>query len=59
MNYLILIYTLLNLNKFRKTFPDGHRLVMDNDPKHRSKETAAWFLENDVNHWETPPQSPV
>lgn len=43
----------------RNTFPDGHRLVMDNDPKHRSKLTTRWLREKGINHWQTPPQSPV
>jgi hypothetical protein len=41
------------------TFPDGHRLVMDNDSKHVSKETKKWMEENEINHWPTPAQSPV
>ena len=40
------------------TFPEGHRLIMDNDPKHKSKETTVWLKANDINHWLTPPQCP-
>ena len=39
-------------------FPDGHRLMMDNDPKHTSRCTGAWLEANEVNWWRTPPESP-
>lgn len=39
-------------------FPHGHRLMMDNDPKHTSKSTKKFMLHNRINHWKTPPQSP-
>jgi transposase len=41
-----------------RAYPDGHRLVMDNDPKHRSKSTKEWMNVNKINHWPTPPESP-
>ena len=41
------------------TFPDGHRLWRDNDPKHTSNSTKQWMKDNGVNHWATPPESPV
>ena len=41
-----------------KVWPDGHRLIMDNDPKHTSKLTQNWLKNNNVHHWKTPPQSP-
>ena len=39
-------------------YPDGHRLWQDNDPKH-SNSTKKWMKDNGVNHWPTPPESPV
>lgn len=42
----------------KKAYPGGHRLVMDNDPKHRSKSTSEWMTTNKINHWPTPPESP-
>lgn len=42
----------------KKAYPNGHRLVMDNDPKHRSKSTSAWMTCKNINHWPTPPESP-
>ena len=40
-------------------YPDGHRLWQDNDPKHTSNSTKKWMKDNGVNHWPTPPESPV
>jgi hypothetical protein len=40
-------------------FPFGYRLQMDNDPKHKSNSTKQFILLNGINHFETPPQSPV
>jgi len=40
-------------------FPDGHMLQQDNDPKHVSRSTKDWMQQNGVNHWPTPPESPV
>ena len=39
-------------------FPDGHRLMQDNDPKHVSKSTLKYFEDNNVTWWPTPPESP-
>lgn len=39
-------------------YPDGHRLMQDNDPKHVSRSTRQWMEERNVNHWVTPPESP-
>ena len=39
-------------------FPDGHRLMMDNDPKHTSRHAGAWMEANGINWWRTPPESP-
>jgi hypothetical protein len=40
-------------------FPQGdYRFIQDNDPKHVSRATKAWMLENDIRWWETPPESP-
>ena len=49
-----------NLLPFIRTkYPDGHRFWQDNDPKHTSKSTKEWMEKNGVNHWPTPPESPV
>ena len=41
-----------------RAYPQGHRLVMDNDPKHTSKSTSEWMKANKIKHWPTPPESP-
>ena len=41
----------------RRKMPYNHRLFMDNDPKHMSHSTRRFILLNDINHFETPPQS--
>ena len=43
----------------KKAFPDGHRFWQDNDPKHTSNATKQWMKDNGINHWPTPPESPV
>ena len=43
----------------RKVYPDGHRMWQDNDPKHTSNSTKKWMKENGIDHWVTPPESPV
>ena len=39
-------------------FPDGHRMVADNDPKHTSVAANEWLVENGINWWRTPAESP-
>jgi hypothetical protein len=42
----------------RSKMPYGHKFFMDNDPKHTSQSTKQFMLLNNINHFETPPQSP-
>ena len=39
-------------------FPDGHRFMQDNDPKHVSKLAKEFLRTHNVNWWTTPPESP-
>ena len=39
-------------------YPDGHRLMADNDPKHTSKAAREFLEENGVYWWRTPAESP-
>ena len=40
------------------TFPDTHKLMQDNDPKHTSLCARNWMEQNAVVWWKTPPESP-
>ena len=42
----------------QEVYPDHHRLMQDNDPKHTARATAEFMTENDINWWKTPPESP-
>ena len=39
------------------TFPDRHRFMQDNDPKHTSRH-AKQFMEDQVHWWKSPAESP-
>ena len=41
-----------------QVYPDSHRLMQDNDPKHTSKFAKNFYERSGVNHWQTPPESP-
>ena len=40
------------------TYPEQHRFMQDNDPKHASRKTQAFFQEHEVNWWKTLAESP-
>ena len=40
-----------------KVYCEGHKLMMDNDPKHTSGYAADWMREKSVNWWKTPVES--
>ena len=42
-------------------YPDSHRFMQDNDPKHTSKKAADFFSQENVNWWKTlnPDMSPI
>ena len=41
-----------------EVYPDSHRFMQDNDPKHTSKLASQFFSDNRINWWKTPPESP-
>ena len=41
-----------------KVYPDGHRFMQDNDPKHTSRRAQKFFEDNNINWWRTYPESP-
>lgn len=42
----------------QEVYPDSHRFMQDNDPKHTSKMGQAFLNSNNVTWWKTPPESP-
>ena len=41
-----------------RVYPDGHRFMADNDPKHTSRAAHTFLQENGVTWWRTPAESP-
>jgi len=42
----------------QQKFPNGHRFMQDNDPKHTSRSTKLFMEEQGINWWATPAESP-
>ena len=42
----------------RDNFPENHRFMQDNDPKHCSILARNFFEDNGINWWKTVPESP-
>ena len=41
-----------------RVYPEGHKFMQDNDPKHSSNMTKQWLQNKSVNWWKTPAESP-
>ena len=39
----------------QQVYPDHHRFMQDNDPKHTSRRAQEFFEEKGINWWQTPP----
>ena len=46
------------LPMIEKLYPNGHRFIHDNDPKHTSAKARQFIIDHRVNWWHTPPESP-
>ena len=42
----------------QEVYPEKHRFMQDNDPKHTSRAAAAFMEEHGVTWWKTPAESP-
>ena len=42
----------------RSTYPESHRFMQDNDPRHTSKAAVQFYEQQGINWWKTPPESP-
>ena len=52
----ILQHTLLPF--IQCVYPDGHRFMQDNDPKHVSNMGKDFLDDNNITWWKAPPESP-
>ena len=41
-----------------KVYPNGHRFVQDNDPKHKYKKAMDFIEDKNINWFHTPAESP-
>lgn len=39
-------------------YPEGHRFMQDNDPKHTSRLAQSFFTDNNITWWKTAAESP-
>ena len=51
----VLFTDILDNTFINKTFPDGHRFMQDNDPKHTSRLAKNFMEDRGINWWQTPP----
>ena len=42
----------------KEVYPNGHRFMADNDPKHTSHSARQFLDDNNINWWRTPAESP-
>ena len=42
----------------QEVYPDSHRFMAENDPKHNSNDAKVFLINNSINWWRTPAESP-
>ena len=42
----------------RDVYPEGHRFMQDDDPKHTSRVAKEFFEQQNIHWWKTPAESP-
>ena len=58
LHYTSKFWSKLCLPFLKDVYPDGHRLMADNDPKHTSRAAQDFLKDNEVFWWRTPSESP-
>jgi len=57
-NGVMLLFDEFLLPFINLVFPDLYQVHMDNAPTHTGHKTAQYMILNNINHFQTPPQSP-
>ena len=53
------LFSLTIIPFINQNFPNGHHLIMDNSTPHSAHYTKLFLADRNINHFQTPAQSPV
>ena len=56
-NGVMLLFDEFLLPFINLVYPDYHQVHMDNAPTHTAHKTTLYMILNNINHFQTPPQS--